>query len=222
MHKWDYILSYLYPVRVEITSSPFNPVLEVVLNSGKYSLNSANTNYSFGTLHTLFEKIFRRVKLNWKEINSVLILGFGTGSIASILVKYNDGCFIDGVEIDKKIIELGKKYFNTDLVKNVDIHCIGADLFLNDCRKQYDLIIIDVYIDMNVPGELETDHFLNRIKRSLKTGGTVIFNKAVYSKSIKEQIPVLKELYEEIFNNLEIMTVMSSGKIFISRKLSEY
>jgi spermidine synthase len=221
MNKWNYILSYLYPVSIEIASSPFNPVLEVVLNSGKYSLNSANTNYSFGTLHTLFEKIFRRVKLNWNEINSALILGFGTGSIASLLFKYKNDCFIDGVEVDTKIIDLGKKYFKTDLLKNVDIHCIGADLFLNDCNKQYDLIIIDVYIDMNVPAELETDHFLYRIKKSLKTGGTVIFNKAIYSKSISDQVPVLKKLYEKIFNNLEIMTVMGSGKIFISRKLPE-
>jgi spermidine synthase len=221
MNNWENILSYIHPVTVEITSSEFNPVIEVVLYSGRLSLNSENTNYSYGTLHTLFERTFRRLRLNWNDITDVLILGFGTGSIASIIGKYKYDCFIDGVEIDHKIIELGEKYFNTGLLNKVTIYCAAADQFIDDCNKKYDLIIIDVYRDMNVPAELETEQFLTLLKKSLKTGGIVIFNKAIYSKKIREQIPLLKALYEKIFNNLEIMTVMSSGKIFIAKNLIE-
>lgn len=221
MKKVDYILSYLYPVTIEITNSLWNPLLEIVLYGGKYSLNSENTNYSFGSLHSLFKKIFRKLKLDWNGINDVLILGFGTGSITEIIDKYKRDCIIDGVEIDNKVIELGEKYFHTGLLKNVTIHHASADQFLEDCQKKYDLIIIDVYIDMRVPEELETEQFLIRVKNALRIGGLVVFNKYVYSKTTRDQIPSLEKLYEKIFKNLKIMTIMITGKIFIAKKLIE-
>lgn len=218
MKKADYILSFLYPVTIELTKSVWNPVLEVVMNAGKYSLNSENTNYSHGSLHTVFEKIFRRLRLNWNEINNVLILGFGTGSIAEIIGRYKQDCLIDGVEIDNKVIELGEKYFHTDLLKNVTIHCASADEFLENCQKKFDLILIDVYLDIKVPEELETEQFLVNVKKALNVGGMVVFNKFIYRKTISDQLPSLTELYEKIFKNLRIMTIMTTGKIFIAKK----
>jgi len=216
--KSDYLLSYLYPVTVEIASSNWNPVLEVELSHGKFLLNSENVNYSFGSLHTLFKRIFRKLKLNWSNIENVLILGFGTGSIAEIIRKYKPGCIIEGVEIDKKVIELGKKYFNTDSLKNVIIHCAAADIFLKDCKNKYDLIVIDVYLDVNVPEELEKEQFLILVRNALRIGGVVVFNKFINSKATKDRIKPLKELYDRIFHNAELMTIMTSGKIFIARR----
>jgi len=218
MRKPDFILSYLFPVSVEVTSSKYNPVLEIVINAGRYELNSKNTNYSFGTLMALFKKIFKRLNLKWNSINNVLILGFGTGSVARIIAGYKNDCFIDGVEIDEKVIELGEKYFNTGSFKNVAIHCTPADRFIEKCPNKYDLLIIDVYVDMIVPPELETEHFLEQARNSLNPGGTVIFNKAIYSKSISDQITPLKTLYLKVFGNLEVMTVMNSGKIFVAKR----
>jgi len=45
----------------------------------------------------------------------------------------------------------------------------------------------------------------------------LIFNKVLYTRSITEQMPGLINLYQKCFGNLEIMTVMRSGKIFIAR-----
>jgi spermidine synthase len=219
MKRADRLLSYLYPVTIEVTNSPWNPVLEVVLNGGKYSLNSENTNYSFGSLYALFKRTFRKLKLNWKDINDVLILGFGTGSVARIITKYKSGLNIDGVEIDEKIIELGEKYFITDSLQNTNIYCASADQYLENCQKKYDLIVIDVYLDMIVPVELETEEFLVHVRNALNIGGLVIFNKFINSKTTRQQIPLLKKLYENIFHNLKILKVMVTGRIFISKNL---
>jgi len=220
MKKLKYFLSFLYPVPVEVTESNRNPFLEIVMFDGKYSLNSRNTNYSFGTLHTLFIKIFRMLDLDWRRINETLILGFGTGSIAELIGKYKPDCIIDGVEIDEKVIELGRKYFNTNYLKNVNIHCAPADIYINECHRKYDPIIIDVFLDMIVPPELETEDFLVRVRNCMKPGGIVIFNKVIYTKAISDQIPLLSKLYKKIFGNLDILTVMRSGKIFIARSQS--
>jgi spermidine synthase len=218
MKKKDLFLSYLYPVVIEVEHSSYNPVLEIVLYSGKYSLNSENTNYSFGTLHTLFKRVFRRLKLNWKEISNVLILGFGTGSVARIIRTYNADCNIDGVEIDEKIIGLGEKYFNTGSLENLIIHCAPAKRYLESCNREFDLIVIDVYVDMIVPPEMESEDFIYDVWKALRPGGIVIFNKAIYSKSISEQLPGIRDIYKKTFGNIQIITVMNSGKIFIAKK----
>jgi spermidine synthase len=219
MKKSVYFQSFIYPVTVELTSSTFNKVLEVVLSAGHYSLNSENTNYSFGSLHILFKKVFRRLKLNWNVINDVLILGFGTGSVSQIINKYKSDCKIDGVEIDKKVIELGEKYFNTLSLENTVIHCDAADTFVKECSHKYDLIIIDVYNDVTVPPELETENFLYDLKNALKEDGMVVFNKFINSKSSRNRIISLEELYRKVFGNIKVMTIMLTGKIFIAKKL---
>lgn len=217
MNKLDYYLSYLYPVTIETTRSDWNPTLEIVLQGGKYSLNSENTNYSYGSLYSLFKRIFRKLKLNWGNVNNVLILGFGTGCVARIINRNNPDCIIDGVEIDNKVIELGNKYFHTDTLKNVSIHCLSADNFVRNCNKKYDLIIIDVYLDIDVPPELETEEFLIRVRDALNRGGLLVFNKFIYSKTTKTQVERLKELYSKIFRDIDVITVMLTGKIFIAK-----
>jgi len=221
MRRIDNILSYIYPISIELTSSAQNPVLEIMLYCGKYSLNSENTNYSFGSLHTLFVNTFRRLNLDWNPINSVLILGFGTGSVAEIVHGYKSNCMIDGVEIDPKVLELGEKYFNTKTLKNVTIHCTSAAQYVNECHKKYDLIVIDTYVDTKVPEEVETEQFIHSLKNILNSQGMVVFNKFVNSKTSRNQLPLLKELYEKTFENIKVMTVMSTGKIFIAKKQSE-
>jgi spermidine synthase len=212
------LLSYISPVTIEITSSSFNPYLEVILEGGKFSLNSRNTNYSYGSLHTLFKKTFRKLNLHWETINNALILGFGTGCVAKTINDYNPRCRIDGVEIDRKVIELGRKYFSTNELRNTTIHHFGAETYIAECKKKYDLVIIDVYNDIDVPAEIESERFLINVLNVLESGGIVIFNKFIYSKSTADQLSSLEELYKKIFRNLEVITIMNSGKVFIAKK----
>ncbi len=219
MRKSDLIISYLHPVVIESTGSPYNPVLEVIVNGGKYMLNSRNTNYSYGPLHILFKRAFKKLKPNWSNINTALILGFGTGCVAETITSHNPDCIIDGVEIDTKVIELGKKYYNTHLMKNVMVHCESAENYMRRCRKKYDLIVIDVYLDIDVPEEVESETFLLNVRDSLRPGGIVMFNKYVYSGSTAGQVQSLKELYKIIFGNLSVLKVLTTGRIFVAEKL---
>lgn len=217
-NKTDFLKSFLFPVHIETVSSSWNPVLEVQLYNGRYILNSENMNYSFGSLQVMFRKIFRRLRLNWSNIDKALILGFGTGSIVSVIRHYRPDCSVTGVEIDDTVLELWEKYFKTRSFKNVVVHCGSAENFIAEAPHRYNLIVIDAYIDRDVPGELEALVFLTNVKKALEPGGVVIFNKVIYSKSGRDQLPVLKQLYEKVFGNVNIKTVMITGKIFISQK----
>jgi spermidine synthase len=221
MNRFDKLLSYLYPINICETSSDVNPFLEVIFRDSKYQLNSFTTNYSYGGLYDLFKLIFRDIALDWDKVDRVLILGFGTGCVVPIIQKYKSDCQIVGVEKDPKVIDIGKRYFELDLLKNTDIVCDGALNFITHTHLKFDLIIIDVYVDNIVPCEVETISFLQHIKRVLSLDGLVIFNKLVFSKEIKGQIPVLKAMYNEVFDELEVYTFMKTGEIFIAKKNRE-
>ena len=61
------------------------PRLQIHLSDGEYTLDSTHVNYSFGGLHLVFRKAFARFNIRQTEIADALVLGFGTGSVASIL-----------------------------------------------------------------------------------------------------------------------------------------
>ena len=97
-------LSYLWPITIYQCSSSHNPVLEVAYWRGRHILNARNANYSFGGLHKVFVNAFRHIKLNTEAMNNVLVLGFGSGSVAGILTDdYNFKGLITGVEMDEKV-----------------------------------------------------------------------------------------------------------------------
>jgi len=220
MKRSEIFLSYFVPVTIESAGSRFNPVLDVVLSAGKLSLNSRNSNYSYGSLQMLFEKAFRKLDIGWSSVEDVLILGFGAGGVAEIINGYCSGCTIDGVEIDEKVIELGKKYFHTELLQNVNLHCRSAEDYFSGCGKKYDLVVIDVYNDMDVPEGIERKEFLVEVKEHLRGGGTVIFNKFVHDRQSGSRIDALRNLYSEVFGNVEIRSLMLTAKIFIARNNS--
>jgi spermidine synthase len=187
------------------TSSSFNPTLEVVRSGNHLVLDSKSVNYSYGGLHRAFRQLFRKIGINKLNIQDVLVLGFGVGSIASILqYEYKIDCKIIGVEIDKAIIGIGKKYFNLDTFRNLKVIEQDAFQFMESNTKTFDLLIVDLYIDKDVPTQAETIEFIGIIKKALINGGHLIFNKWVYNDTSQDSADRLEYLLKETFSNLTI------------------
>ena len=74
---WKRLLSYLFELHIESTSSEHNPHLYVSLKNGRYQLSTANAVYSYGDLYDNFSEAFQQLNLESREIKNVLILGFG-------------------------------------------------------------------------------------------------------------------------------------------------
>ena len=80
-----FFTSFLSPAKLEERKGEVTPQLEIYLSNGRHILDSARVNYSFGGLHAVFRKAFSQFNIRERDINSALILGFGAGSVASIL-----------------------------------------------------------------------------------------------------------------------------------------
>ncbi|HKR04065.1 MAG TPA: methyltransferase domain-containing protein [Bacteroidia bacterium] len=210
MNILKFIFSFIYPVTVEKTSSVFNPLLEVRLENGKYVLNAANANYSFGSLHQIFLKAFQKIKIGERGIKNVLLLGFGAGSVPELLFEeFKINCTITAVEVDDKVIELGKKYFNTERFEKLELICADALEFVQQCNSKFDLIVLDLFIDNKVPSQFESPGFLLALKKLMGNKSILLFNKIVEMKDA-ESFDRLHENFKKIFGETDFMDILGN------------
>jgi spermidine synthase len=169
--------SFLARQIIESRSTEHNPVLEVVIVHGHCVLNARNVNYSFGTLHRVFEDAFEKLHLETKRLNDVLLLGCGAGSVVQIVRgKYSIDCSITAVEIDPVVIELARKHFMLDRVRGLEVVCSDARQFVETCTRAFDLVVVDLFVDERVPAQFLTREFLESARKRLRAGGWLVFN----------------------------------------------
>lgn len=203
---------------VEESSSLHNDKLIVAIQDGKYVLNTQNANYSFGSLHRVFQKAFKIIRLKERNFSSCLLLGGGAGSIPSILYK-ELGLNISStvVEIDKEVIRLGKKYFKLGDYPNLTIINEDAFVFVSNTTETYDLIAIDIFKDIMVPERFISPVFFDNIKKRLTPNGVVIFNFVSFDFETKQQIKKIEQLLTTVFKESTITThkIESLNRVFV-------
>ncbi len=168
------ILSFIWP-QTTVVSSQINGNLEITSYNGKKVLNSLHANYSFGSLQRILEYGLSKIEIS--RLQSVLLLGLGGGSvIESLRQKFNFEGVIRAVEIDEKIISIAKSAFNIAPAANLIIENADAFEFVQNHQKQYDLIIIDLFIDNEVPRQFYSVQFCNNLSKLITDGGYFLFN----------------------------------------------
>ncbi len=184
---WRRLLSYITSVHIETTGSGYNPYLRVVLKRGQYQLLTANAIYSYGELYDNFSKAFDQIDLDKLNIKEVLILGFGLGSIPVVLeTMFNKKYYYTAVEIDPEILRLANTYVVPDIQSGIEFQLSDAATFAAFSKDKYDMICMDVFLDDEVPTELEHEDFLVNLKKMLTPNGILLFNKLSYSKKDKK------------------------------------
>lgn len=171
-------VSWIVPTQLEKVKGELGHHLEVNVQNGRVLLDTANVNYSFGSLQDVFDYAFTKTHLYDANINSVLILGFGSGSVAELLHQNNHpNIQFKGVEADKEVIRLAKKYFPIANAENVKIVHDTAEHFVENCKDTFDIIVIDVFVEDKVPASIQSVEFLQHVKALLSKQGKVYFNK---------------------------------------------
>ena len=169
----NYFLSYFTTIRKSFRSE-FSGDLEVVYYKGHKELNSKNANYSYGALQETLQFAIEQTDLS--QINNVLLLGLGGGSVIQALRKLNFNGPIDAIEIDSKIIDIAKNEFGLNSENNLAIYCDDAFHFVENCESSYDLIIIDLFIDTKVPVIFMKPIFWEYVISLLRQRSWIIFN----------------------------------------------
>lgn len=187
------LLSYLYPITKKIPSQ-YSGILEITWYNGKKHLNTKNANYSYGSLQKILK--FGLEQIDISKVNSILLLGLGGGSVVETL--RNDFSYskaITAVDIDAIIINLAKNEFQLKDDAQLHIICEDALVFMQLNKDQFDLIIIDLFIDTEVPKAFLALSFWKEILNASATNGSILFNASLQktkSTALKEVIEFLK------------------------------
>jgi len=106
----------------------------------------------------------------------VAILGNGAGTTARGYGRFFPRARVDGVEIDPKLEEVGRRYFDMGSNPNLTVHNEDARPWLRRSAGGYDVIVVDSYRQPYVPFYLATREFFDLVRDRLAPGGVVIVN----------------------------------------------
>jgi len=193
------LLSYILPVNVYQKNSVISKSIEVNWNNGELVLDSKNTNYSYGSLQRILRIGLKKIGFEKiRAMESILVLGVGGGSVYKTLVneiQYNQELI--GVEIDPEMIQIANDYFQLDKIPNLSIIIDDAFEFVLKTKKTYDLIIIDIFQDTEMPPFLYEKFFTDRIGDLLNHNGFILFNTMILNEKQEER----NAAYLKIFNS---------------------
>ena len=182
------IWSHFNDIYIESTSSDFNEILHVVLSRGRYQLLTENAIYSFGDLYSNYRKAFDKINITQQNIENVLILGFGLGSIPFMLEnKYQQNYHYTAIEIDEAVLYFANKYVTQYLKSPIEMIQTDAFAYVMQSNQQFDLVCMDVFIDDEIPTQFESIDFLEGLKKQLSPNGILLLNRLYLTASDKKK-----------------------------------
>ena len=210
-------ISYLYPITRKVKSK-YSDTLEITWYNGKKHLNTKNANYSYGSLQAILK--FGLEKIDLKPINSILLLGLGGGSVIETLREdFNYQKHITAIDIDPVIIEIAKTEYQLENNSNTIIICEDALQFIITNTSQFDLIIIDLFIDITVPKPFLEVSFWDDLMNSKSTNGVILFNASSEDKKSNQLNSVIEFLKTKVYKVDVYEKVNNTNTVIISQPL---
>lgn len=142
-----------------------------------------------------------------------LLLGLGGGTLYERLKKENIN--VDVVEIDERIENIAKTYFNIN--KDVNVIIDDARHYINTVNKKYDIIIYDLYHSETPPVHLMTKEAFKEIKTKLNKNGILVINFYGFIKDQKGK--AARSIYKTLLNEEYNVTLMATEGSEESRNL---
>ena len=111
-------------------------------------------------------------------IGNALVLGGGCCTIPRFLIKrYHNTIYIDSVEYQSEIIALTRKYFLEGMdVDKLNLINDDAYTYIHNTPKQYDFILVDIFVGDIMPEETYTDKFLKDLGNHTNSTSLIVFN----------------------------------------------
>jgi spermidine synthase len=147
---------------------------------------------------------------------NILVIGLGGGALANALHYTLPSSQIDVVELDPKVIEVAKQYFNFSEDDKMKVFQTDGLDFVKECSHKYDLIILDAFDGEYIPETMLTEDFVLNVRRILNENGVVVVN--TFGKSKHESLE--NDLYEKFFG--DFYNFESHNRVIIAGKILNF
>lgn len=220
--RWRYWKSFVGEEIIEQSTSPYNERLEVSYFKGRKLLNTQSVNYSFGSLDQVFRVAFSHLKIDRRGIRKVLLLGLGGGNILRLLKRSTPDCFVRGVEIDPEVVRLARNHFELDDYTNVEIVIDNAFAHVKYEAERYDLVIVDLFIDAQVPREAEQEWFLKRLSQLLGPDGLLMFNRLLHTPELRELTEAFTRKMQQVLPGTEFFKADQNRMLYYEKGIGKH
>jgi spermidine synthase len=109
------------------------------------------------------------------DVHRIAIIGLAAGTAARQAAAVYGPIPMDGYELDPKIIEVGKKYFDENL-SNLIIHIGDGRWNLEQSHNKFDIIAVDAYRPPYIPPHMTTQEFYQICYDHLTDKGVLTIN----------------------------------------------
>jgi spermidine synthase len=118
---------------------------------------------------------FNSAPYDLSQLRSVAIVGLAAGTTARQITAAYGPVHIDGFEIDPRIVDVGRKYFDMNM-PNLDVFVQDGRYGLAHSPRRYQIISLDAYRPPYIPWHLTTVEFFQEVRAHLTEDGVVTIN----------------------------------------------
>ena len=214
--RWREALSYLADQTLEEGAGDVTDHLRVVLRRGRVLLEVDGAVYSWEDNYYNFREAFRQ--LDWDRLpgDRCLLLGLGLGCVPQIAEeRFGRRLRYTAVENDEVVAALAERYLLYRLASPVTTVVADAGAFVAQDAGEYDLILVDLFVDDRVPPQFETIAFLEALRARLAPGGCLVSNRMAYLAGHREATGrYIAEVFAEVFPRASSLDVRSNLMLY--------
>ncbi len=212
------LLSLLWPVRVARWEGRYQP-LELTYELGRPVVNSRRANQSWGSLHRLWQQVLRPVLPPGPGPDRALVLGFGAGSVASILHhEQHRNTRITGVEGEPRMLQLARRQhrpFRQDLVTLVEDDAFAWASSWHG--TPFPLVVVDLFVELDMPAPLSEPPFLDDLRRLTAPDGLLVVNTIGHDEWSGVRSERIGAGLRHRFGSVEELALEGVNRVFIAR-----
>jgi spermidine synthase len=142
------------------------------------------------------------------HMQRMAIVGLAGGSIARLYTELYGPLPIDGIEIDPKIVEVGRDYFGMTQPNLNVIVGDGRTAMANSPHK-YDVIALDAFRVPYIPWHLTTREFMQELRDHLTPDGVIAINVG-RTRTDYQMVDAMAKTAAEVFPSVHVIDVAGS------------
>ncbi len=137
--------------------------------------HATELNYQGPWSQVLVAPFFTAATYDMDSLDRMAIVGLAAGTTARQVNAVYDDVQIDGFEIDPKIVDVGRTYFDMN-AENLEVFVEDGRWGLNHAEAYYDVISIDAYRPPYIPWHMTTVEFFQIVYDRLSPEGVMVIN----------------------------------------------
>jgi spermidine synthase len=140
-----------------------------------------------------------------QQVKSMAIVGLAAGTTARQASAVYGPIAIDGFEIDQKVVDIGRDYFDMN-EPNLNVIVQDGRWGLDHSPKTYQVISVDAYRPPYIPWSMTTQEFFQIVRRHLTPDGSMVINVG-RTPNDRRLIEALASTIQSVFPSVYVVDV---------------